>query len=362
MPLKPAIQILALCMVVLCSPFRHAVSQSPAADRVPALYATAQRFMSAGDYANAIIVLQQVIQQDPTNQLYQEDLATAYLMRKDYPRAEAIINSLLKNKSASVRTYQLAAEIAEGQQDDKKAIRLLNEGIRQFPHEGALYHQLGLLYFNEENYKPALQSWIKGIQMAPSYANNYYQAARTYYYTDDMVWTLLYGEIFINLESFTLRTAEIKGILFDTYKRLFASGILSRVPLPLPGSRPASFREAFLQTLAKQAAVADAGITPETLTMLRIRFILDWENLFADDYPFALFDYQAEMIRAGVFEAYNQWLFGPAADAAAFREWMNLHSQDMQKFLIYHQQHPLQLPAGEYYNDGRFRFQTDNQP
>ncbi|MBX5439086.1 MAG: tetratricopeptide repeat protein [Thermoflavifilum sp.] len=366
MPLKPA-QTLVLCALILCSSFGHAVCQSAASDAsagdtVPALYATAQRFMSAGDYANAIIVLQQVIQQDPENQLYQQDLATAYLMRKDYARAEAVIHPLLKDQNTTARTYQIAAEIAQGEHDDKKAIKLLNEGIKRFPREGALYNQLGLLYFQEEKYKPALLSWIKGIQMDPTDPNNYYNAARTYYYTDDRVWTLLYGEIFVNLESFTLRTAEIKGILFDTYKRLFASGLLSKVPLPVPGSKPANFREAFLQTLAKQASVADEGITPETLTMLRIRFILDWEKLFATDYPFALFDYQARMIRAGVFEAYDQWLFGPAANAAAFREWMNLHAQQFQRFLAYHQQHPLQLSAGEAYNDLQFHFQLDNQP
>lgn len=368
MPLKPAIYSSMLCIVVLCNCFWHAYSQTPAsqeasqANTIPPLYATAQRFMSAGDYANAIIVLQQIIQQYPDNQLYQQDLATAYLMRKDYARAEAVINGLLKSKSTTARTYQIAAEIAEGQHEDKKAIRLLNEGIRQFPQQGALYTQLGLLYFNEEKYRPALLSWIKGIQMAPNDPNNYYHAARTYYYTDDKVWTLLYGEIFINLESFSLRTAEIKGILFDTYKRLFASGELSSVPLPVPGSRPANFREAFLQTLAKQVSVIDEGVTPETLTMLRIRFILDWEKLFAADFPFALFDYQADMIRSGVFEAYDQWLFGPAASTAAFREWMNLHAQQLQRFLAYHQQHPLQLPGGQFYNDAQFHFQLNNQP
>ena len=33
---------------------------------------------------------------------------------------------------------------------------------------------------------------------------------------------LIYGEIFINIESFTSRTAEIKNILLDGYKKLFA--------------------------------------------------------------------------------------------------------------------------------------------
>ncbi|MCL6524493.1 MAG: tetratricopeptide repeat protein [Thermoflavifilum sp.] len=364
MRVKQVFQTLLFCMglagIWAMPASSQATSSTTEEDRVPPQYATAQRFMSAGDYANAIIVLRQIVQQYPDNQLYQQDLATAYLMRKDYDRAEATIAPLIKSRETTARTYQIAAEIAESRQDDKKAIKLLEEGIKRFPQEGALYNQLGLLYFNQDKYKPALLSWIKGIQMAPNYPNNYYNAARTYYYTDDMVWTLLYGEIFVNMESFTLRTAEIKGILFDTYKRLFASGILSQVPLPEPNTPAKNFREAFLETLAKQAAVVNTGVTPETLTMLRIRFLLDWEQYFAHQFPFALFDYQREMIQAEVFEAYNQWLFGPAASAAAFREWMDLHTESLQKFLSYHQQHPIQLVSGQYYNDGHFAFQLHN--
>ena len=48
---------------------------------------------------------------------------------------------------------------------------------------------------------------------------NYYRAARIYCVTNEELWGMLYGEIFMNLERGSNRTAEISKLLYDTYKR-----------------------------------------------------------------------------------------------------------------------------------------------
>ena len=42
----------------------------------------------------------------------------------------------------------------------------------------------------------------------------------------------------------------------------------------------------------------------------RTRFILDWSKTYGAKFPFKLFDFQQQLLREGMFEAYNQWLFG----------------------------------------------------
>jgi len=54
---------------------------------------------------------------------------------------------------------------------------------------------------------------------------NYYHASKFYYAAMDVARSLVYGEQFINLESYSVRTAEIKILLIESYKRAFMKGI-----------------------------------------------------------------------------------------------------------------------------------------
>jgi hypothetical protein len=52
----------------------------------------------------------------------------------------------------------------------------------------------------------------------PNYSSNYYNACKFYYLTVDKVWSLIYGEIFVNLESYSKRTPEVKKILWKAIR------------------------------------------------------------------------------------------------------------------------------------------------
>ena len=87
------------------------------------------------------------------------------------------------------------------------------------------------------------------------------------------MWTLVYGEIFVNMESLTERAAAMKQLLLDAYKqKLFADPDL----LKDADKNKNGFVKAYLECMNKQSSLANRGITTETLTMIRTRFILDW--------------------------------------------------------------------------------------
>jgi hypothetical protein len=93
-----------------------------------------------------------------------------------------------------------------------------------------------------------------------------------------------------------------------------------------------SFVSAFLSTALKESGTVNQGITPESLTVLRTRFILDWDNKEASKFPFRLFDYQRQLLKEGMFDAYNQWIFGAVQDLSAFQTWTNTHADEYAKF------------------------------
>ena len=64
------------------------------------LYASARQYLQKGDYANSIMVYNQVIQLEPKNLIYRRELANVYYIQGDLLRAEKMITPLLKADDA----------------------------------------------------------------------------------------------------------------------------------------------------------------------------------------------------------------------------------------------------------------------
>lgn len=305
---------------------------------------TARSFMRQGDFDNAILVLNRALQAEPSNLDLQKDLTMAHYYKRDYVKALELIKPMLDRDDADVVVYQIAGNVYKALEEVKDADKMYKKALRRFPSSGALYSEYGELLWATKDYS-AIEYWEKGIKEDPSYAGNYYNAALFYHYTKDKVWSLIYGEIFVNMENLTERAATMKQLLLQGYKeKLFVSADMMKDQEDKNG-----FTRAFLETMAKQASVANRGITTETLTMIRTRFILDWFATQAGRYPFRLFDYQQQLIKAGMFEAYNQWLFGTTENLAAYDNWTKMHPDAYASFTSFQKGRIFKIPAGQYY-------------
>ncbi|MGX5820110.1 tetratricopeptide repeat protein [Chitinophaga lutea] len=322
------------------------------------LQTTARNFLRSGDYANAVLVLNQAIQNAPDDFQLKKDLAFAYYLKGDYNRAHSVVSPLLGDKDADIHLFQIAGNIFQARQDWKTAEKNYQRGLRKFPKSGELHNDYGDLLQNMKNFDGALAQWVKGIEADPNFPGNYYNAARSYLWTKEPIWAILYGETFINLESYTTRTAEIREVVMECYKKLFDDpAIFNSIPeeSAKKGKKVAEsgFMDAFKATMAKQTSVIASGIETESLIMLRTRFVLDWYNFYAVRYPYALFDFQRKLLKDGMFEAYNRWLFGPVSNQAEFKSWTTLHKADYDTFTSWQRNHPLKLKDDEFYNTGR---------
>jgi hypothetical protein len=100
----------------------------------------------------------------------------------------------------------------------------------------------------------------------------------------------------------------------------------------------------------KQNSVVLKGINAETLTMIRTRFILDWNKDYEDKIPFKLFELHEQLLELGLFPAYNQWIFGAAQNLAAYQNWIGAHAEDYAAFNKFQQARLFKVPSGEYYH------------
>lgn len=310
------------------------------------LYDNARSFMKSGDFDNAIIVLTRALQQDKNNTDMQKDLVMCYYLKRDYTRALDGVKSLLERDDADEVTYQLAGNIYKDLEQVKDCEKLYKKGLKKFPKSGPLYNEYGELLWAAKDFS-AINQWEKGIQMDPAYAGNYYNAAHYYFYTKEKVWSLIYGEIFVNMESLTERAAAIKQLLLQGYKeKLFADAD----PAKEEGKTKSEFANAYLEEMTRLSPLANKGINLESLTMIRSRFILDWyAGSNASKFPFKLFDYQRQLLQEGMFEAYNEWLFGPVDNLPAYDNWTKTHSEQYTAFSTFQQSRVFKMPAGQYY-------------
>jgi Tfp pilus assembly protein PilF len=306
---------------------------------------TARTFMRSGDFDNAILVLNRALQSDRENLDLQKDLAQAFYYKRDYAKALEVVKTMVDRDDADVITYQIAGNVYKALEEAKEAEKMYKKALKKFSKSGPLYSEYGELLWAKKDYD-AIRLWEKGIQEDPSFAGNYYNAAVYHFYTKDKIWSLIYGEIFVNMESLTERATAMKDLLLSAYKeKLFADADITK------GTEKSKndFSNAVLQTMNKQSALAARGLTTETLTMIRTRFILDWYQNYAAKFPFRLFDYHQQLIREGMFEAYNQWLFGTVENLPAYDNWTKTHQEAYTKFTNFQKGRIFKMPAGQYY-------------
>lgn len=306
---------------------------------------TAFSFMKTGDHDNAILVLNKALQTEPENEQLLQDIALAYFYKKDFAQASVYSKRLIERDDVAVMSYQIAGTVFRALEELKEAEKMYKKAIKKYPNSGALYNEYGELLWskNDEN---AIAEWEKGIKADPSYPGNYYHASTYYFFTKDKVWSIIYGEIFVNMEYLTDRATEIKKQLLSAYKeKLFLNNNTEENKTASP------FAKAVYDVYTKQSSLTGRGLTVETLTMIRTRFILDWFAQHGTKYPFRLFEYQQQLLRNGMFEAYNQWLFGPVENLAQFEQWTRTNSETYKRFINFQKNRVFKIPNGQFYGE-----------
>lgn len=309
---------------------------------------TGNSLMQGGDFVNAIAVLNKAYNQDAGNVEVVKSLAFCYYLNKDYDKALSVIRPMVDGDSGDDACFQIAGNIYVATSANKDAEKLYKKAIKKFPDSGPLYSDYGIFLGSLARQDEAIRIWEKGIEEEPSYPGNYYYAAK-YYYPIDVTWSILYGEIFVDMESLTRRTPEIKALLLDSYKKIFSKDTYLDPLVDKKGRPVNAFENAVRATWKANASALSGGVTAESLTAMRSRFILDWFSRYATQFPCHLFDYQRQLLQQGMFTAYNQWIFGFAEDEKVYNAWVSANNAEFNTFYTFARGRVFKIPQGQYY-------------
>lgn len=324
----------------------------------------AVRIMDKGEIDESIVLLDSARKLDPDNFVYDYETGFAYQMKKDYKKAARYFEAATKHKDAIDQCYQMLGNNYDLDGNSKKAIETYNEGLKKFPNSGKLYVELGVMALFEKDYNKAVQSWEKGIAVNPEYASNYYRLAKLYAASTDRIWSIFYGEMFMNMERNSGRTKEISEILYNTYKECIdiSSDTSAKVdfakPMVITSYDPAKkfkfpfdqvYGLDFLVGMSPSLIAKDKEVNIAFLNTARTGFIEWWYKQNRDkEYNNIVIDFQKKIKDNGHFEAYNYWLF-MSGNEKEFDDWYAKNEDKFKAFASWFNKNVIEVDSKHYF-------------
>jgi len=72
---------------------------------------------------------------------------------------------------------------------------------------------------------------------------------------------------------------------------------------------------------------------------------------YGDKFPFRLFEYQRQLLKEGLLDAYKEWAFGAATGLASFQTWTTQHADDYFTFYQFPKGRIFKVPANQNYRN-----------
>jgi tetratricopeptide (TPR) repeat protein len=317
-----------------------------------------------GNYDNALKLYAQANTLDPGNPIYAYETAYVYYAQSNYKKTIALIEPIIDNEHAEDVYFQLLGNSYDILGDSVKAIAMYDAGLKRFPGSGPLHLERGLMALRISDYDGAVGYWENGIEAAPTYPSNYYWAAKMYCASKEKLWGLLYGEIFMNLERNSKRTAEISKLLFDTYasvvkvngnKIAITLSENQSIKAPPGGEKvdiPMSMRYEMTLGLVATAALTtgkEKGWTLNRMDSMRTNFCELWHEQGLDTlYNNPLFTWQQQLRDSGYFSAYNHWLLSQGADKE-MEKWYAANKEGFDQFMNWFAENSIPIDARHYF-------------
>lgn len=336
-------------------------------DEISKAYELAQKavpLMENGDYQSALRLLIKANHLDPENYIYPYEIGYVHYLRRDYKTAIRWYERVIQYDNITDQCYQMLGNLYYLDGNAEQALISYKQGLELFPNSGRLYTELGNKH--QHDWFKALSYYEKGIEKDPDYPSNYYWSSKIYCASDQEIWGLLYGELFINLERTSERTAEIKQLLFSTYQNEIK--LVSDTQLIAEICNTGDIEQALddgvllsppyashiFQHTLNQSLIGISNPNIEGLNRMRHNFVEHYyEQGFHQKYPNSIVSWHHELIELGYLDLYNYWLFKEGAEEE-FALWYQFNEDKFDRFIQWFTDNPLDIVSHGVFHRGQF--------
>jgi len=322
--------------------------------------------MDEGKIDESIKLLTKAEKLDPDRIDYPYEIAYAHYLKKDYEEAIKVAERILEHKNVIDRVYQILGNIYDILGDPHKAIETYKLGMVKFPNSGKLYLEAGVVEHARGNYNEAIGYWETGIKAEPNYSSNYYWLAKIFAQTDEIIWSILYAEIFIDLELGSKRTEEISKLLYENYQNSYVQNSDSTAEYKLTKKgfeivletkkdvknvkkKGLPFEGTFATVFSFSALDFQNGINLESIYKARLNFVNNWFEKHHKNYPNKLLEFQKQILEEGLFEVYSYYITS-RGDLDGFSAWQDSHQDEFNIFADWIQNNPIGIKNEDKYS------------
>ena len=297
---------------------------------------------------------------DPNNIIYTFESGYLQYLLKDYKGAIQTMAPHVQHNDAMPPFFQFLANAYFMNHQVDESITLLDVALSKFPKSGMLHLEKGNILAEKKEPGQALFFYLKGIEVEPNFALNYYKASMIYFQQNQIADGLLLGETFMNLERDSPYTEYMSAELYKQTKlglQIDSSGqwithwchsmkddptISRETVLEHPGFCQAY---AYLTQRCDQSKIFQldlASISAFKENILELYYLEDLQNIYGEP----IFEFQRVIFEQDHFEAYNHWLM-MIGNPEEFGLWKESNPDKWSSFVQWFNRFQLQFPENE---------------
>jgi tetratricopeptide (TPR) repeat protein len=157
------------------------LTPTPATDSQKQLIKEGVTLHDRGDYEGAIAKYEEVLRENPTNDLALYELAFAYQIKKEYRKSLEVAYKGAQYKSDNLTGfYLLIGNNLDFLGESKKAVEVFRKAIKLAPDDQLLYYNLGITYARLNNIEDAKKNLKKAAFMNPNHASSHFVLAQLF--------------------------------------------------------------------------------------------------------------------------------------------------------------------------------------
>ncbi|HPS28186.1 MAG TPA: hypothetical protein PK269_11320 [Bacteroidales bacterium] len=339
-------------LILLLSVISFSFSQNATSPEAVEYAKQGMRLFDQGSYGEAIVQYKKGRALAPNNSLFSYEIALSYFSMKNYPSCIVTLDSVIQRTDINSQFFQLMGDAYDMSGKPDSAMAVFKTGMLRFPKAADLSMECGVLEYAKKNYKVAHTYWLDGLAKDPSYADNYYHLARFYSDSANRIPALLYSEIYLNLTRNTAQVAEINKLFCTLLGKSIHLSPDSTVILKFSANSSGKFLvpdsvKDFCQALSHTFQKAGLSLKDKKLkagidavSAVREAFIKTWfEQKYNLRFRFSLFDFEKQVLDAGHYYSYNQWLM-IKCNMFEFQRWFEDNKKNYTDFVEWYKNHP----------------------
>ncbi len=326
---------------------------------------TAALKMEEGKFDEAAKAYERALNYEPDNLEYLFGYGMALYRQERYQEILDRLEPVIEKDLATIPYYRIIGNCYDLMGNYEKGKEVLKAGIEKYPNEGELQLDLGIIEMIRGDYEQSLKYWEQGIESDPIFSDNYYWCTRLYAKSNEPIWALYYGELFLNLNrNGGDKFDEVSRILYTVYGDMIEKKFDANPELVIVREGTNYLKEAHEQIfsiLDKNGLLRiDRGANAEgkinrlrAISMVRKDFLDLWNQVYAEVYPISIYKRHTELLEKNYFESYNFWVMG-AGNQEEFWKFHDTRKINYQDYLSWFLNNPMRINIMDYFAKDKY--------